>query len=80
MKLEIYKPKEDKDKDKVVRLELRENHYGDIILQCVDEDGGRIFSGNLLSIDKDTLKITRLHSVNQDLGFDLDKEGRVKIV
>ncbi len=75
MKLKIYAdaPKT----EEVVWLQLRDD--GDlIVLEAVDEDGKKIFGGNILTITSNG-PIRLCWGVNSSLGFDLDDNGCVII-
>lgn len=77
MRYEIYKKKEEKESEKVVRLMLVEKD-GEIILQAVDEEGKRVPSGDLLTFYTDQRRPSLVALVNEDLGFDLDDEGHLE--
>lgn len=77
MKLKIYEEKEKKE-DKTVRLKLKDDEDGDISLIAVDKDGDEMIAGTLLVMQDDgTLYLNE--DINEDLGFKLDKDGRIKV-
>jgi len=62
-------------KNKVCRLRLVKNG-SDVDLEVVDEKGIRLPQGSLLRFNLDGI-IHCYPGVNEDLGFNLDGEGRV---
>lgn len=76
MKLEVYS--EDEEEDKTVRLRFLEYGGGNFIVTVVDKRGNRLSQGDLIWFNKDGT-IHRETSVNPDLGFQLDKDGRIKL-
>ncbi len=50
---------------------------GDIVLQAVDANGEGVDGGKLLKITADA--ILTIPNVNDDLGFETDVTGRVKV-
>lgn len=74
MKLEIYEPENGKVQEEPVRLRLSQLDNGIIFLDVVDENGNGVTT--LLDITSDG-KIELLSDVDDNLGFQLDKDGCV---
>lgn len=75
MKLEVFSLKE---KDETVRLAL-EQLEDEVVLQVVNSYGDVEDRGNILIVTKDGC-IKMCTDVNENLGFKLEKSGKVKIV
>ncbi len=76
MKLEIYEPPEDAPEvESIVRLRLKSGKSNGVDLIAVDEDGEVLSQGRLCRIDNHGIR--RAHCVDEDLGFDLDVDGRL---
>lgn len=73
MKLKIYSKQE---KEQEVYLKL-EKHGGYVVLMTTNKNGERIIAGALLFINSDgTIQLAE--NVNPNLGFQLDKQGKIK--
>ena len=71
-----FKPFKNIEKEKVVFLDFEEHQDGNVSVIVVSEDGSKIDDGYLLRFDKDgTVKFYR--SVNEDIGFKLNKDGSI---
>ncbi len=74
MKLEIY---DEKQGEKVVRLRLKSQEDGEIVVLAVNESGKKLSQGNLVGFLLNG-QILQYPGVNPDLGFDLDKDERIR--
>ena len=77
MKLEIYHEEKETVVEEPVRLALEADGNGGVTLIAVDKDGEIVDAGNLIKICKDGT-FYREGSVNETLGFKLDKDGRIR--
>jgi len=76
MKLEIYGEQQEK-LEQIVRLRLEKSEDA-ISVIAVKENGNRISWGHLMKfLPSGQIHFSQL--INPDLGFDLDKDGRIKI-
>lgn len=74
MVFEIY----EEEGEEVTKLRLMYTSHGKIYLAAVDDEGEPLRDGAIASILPDgTLRLYR--SIKYDLGFQLDREGRIKI-
>lgn len=78
MRLEIYNEKP-KDQEKVVRLRLIEQYKGEITVVAVRDDGTMDGCAYLLDFHSESRRIRLRAGVNPNLGFNLDKKGRIEI-
>jgi hypothetical protein len=74
MRLEIYEDRKDKE-ETVIRLKLCRDHFG-VSVEAVDDKGNRIPQGTLVRFDA-TGTLSLMHTVNSELGFELDHLGRI---
>ena len=72
----VYKEEE---KSKKVYFNLDDYNDENVVLELVDEHGYYINGGYILYINKPTGKIYPAWNINRDIGFDLDKYGKVKV-
>lgn len=77
MELEIFEPREINN-DHPIRLSLNYTLDGDIMVVAVNENGRVIQRGHLIRFQSDGT-IARHSNINEDLGFDLDRKGLIKI-
>lgn len=78
MRLEVF---EETQPDAVVRLKLKKDEDGDdssVYVVAVDGNGSELVDGYLLSFDADGT-ISLFVGVNDALGFQLDREGRIRL-
>lgn len=69
-----FKIKDEQNKEKVVKLYLDESSFDDkILLNAIDENG----EDWLLMIFKDG-GYKRMWSIDEDIGINVDEEGRIK--
>lgn len=59
-------------------LNLKRTSGNIIILECLGPDGDWMYAGNLFTISKEGICLSK--DVNPDLGFDLDEKGRLKVI
>ena len=76
MKYELYK-KESKS-DKVVMLQLVKTPDWNVKLIAVDNTGMPLLSSTLLLLNQEG-RIARCRHISNELGFDLDSDGRIKL-
>ena len=76
MAIEMYQDNAKKTKQYLVKLVDIGN---DIELIVVDEEGHEYSTHHLLSIDKRTGGVTLYEGINPEFGFDLNKQGRLKL-
>lgn len=74
MKLRVYEKSD--SNEKTIYLQLVENLQGSISLIAVDENGKRLPSGILLTVDSKGMY--RHYGVAPELGFALDKFQRIE--
>ena len=67
-----------KQKEKIVRLALKDSRDGSVLLHVVDEFGADIPGGNLLNISEDGVMFHTY--VNKDIGFILDPDDNGLVV
>lgn len=77
MKFEIYD--ENNNKEEVVILKIEQDGVENGRVIAVDESGVRITQGYLLDFTKDG-QIQLCRDVNPNLGFKLDKQGKIMLV
>ena len=80
MKIEVWKPKDVVKPEKVLRLKLvKDSNTGEADLVAVGEDGICFDYGCIASITPSG-KLCLTPGIRNDLGLQLDSEGRIKVV
>jgi len=77
MKLEIYNEVK-LTEERLIRLKLVQYSNGNIVVQAVDKNGKRLNQGDLITFQNNG-KIYRSICVNNDLGFQLNNKGCIKV-
>lgn len=72
----VYDEKVKEEKKRYFKLF---NGFDSVFVQVVDINGNVIECGNLIAINKKTGKIIRKSGFNNEIGFDLDCDSRVKV-
>lgn len=74
MKLEVYKKE---PTDKTVRLTLRTDKEGAVILYVVNKYGREVYGSNILKINADGT-LTRIASIQDKVNFKLNDYSQIK--
>ena len=77
MKLNISKEEKEEGSEKEVYLKFKYGSNDTVVVCACDKEGNPFFCGNLIGFYPDGT-IRKIGSVNPDLGFQLDEDGRIK--